>query len=152
MQYRNSTIQVKKFSLKSWFFGESCEYSAYLAKSMERWKTVWWLGELLSTRLTSSFTKCKSLVLLRSICGQLKINPFILLNCITPKPVTSLRGLLPDQLRPGNTASFEEMSQQCKPLTTLRTIWPVEDLNLRPPSDERVTALPTGLFRTTHAI
>ena len=74
-------------------------------------------------------------------------------RCITPKRVTSCAQAC-NELRPGSTSTFKEMSQQCRALG-----YTVSDLTgprLEPQTscsrDERVTARPTNWFIEMYVI
>ena len=62
-------------------------------------------------------------------------------RCITPKRVTSLWGSSPRHCARATQLFSKKCRSGGKPLATLCPIWPVRDLNLRPPAPE-TNALP----------
>ena len=62
---------------------------------------------------------------------------FLLVLLYYDKACNELVKPISGSLRPGYTASFEEMSQQWRTvLATLSPIWPAQDLNIRLPAPE----------------
>ena len=67
---------------------------------------------------------------------------FLLYSLYYAESCNEFAGPISASLRPGNTAPFEEISQQWRiALAKLCPIWPARDMNLRPPAPE-TNALP----------
>ena len=77
-----------------------------------------------------------------ALVGVFKSNQILhYTHCITPKHVTSLRGPPPSHC----ASAAQLLSKKCRsggePLATLCSIWPAQDMNLRPPT-LKMNALP----------